>query len=76
MTHPRREASNPITADYERAEWIASTPPAPTGGPFALRRCPVTYPGAATLRGRAIRCESAIGHDGPHGHSFAARYWS
>jgi hypothetical protein len=38
-------------------------------------RCPSTYPGTVALRGRPIRCESAAGHAGQHGHSFAARYW-
>lgn len=37
-------------------------------------RCQSTYPGAATLRGRPIRCEDRAGHDGQHGHSFAARW--
>jgi hypothetical protein len=23
-----------------------------------------------------VRCEERIGHDGPHGHSFFARYWT
>jgi hypothetical protein len=40
-----------------------------------MARCKSTYPGSVTLRGRAIRCESAAGHSGQHGHSFAARYW-
>ena len=39
------------------------------------RRCRSVYPGLDTLIGRAIRCERAVGHDGQHGHSFAARYW-
>ena len=37
-------------------------------------RCASTYPGV-TLKGKTVRCESAAGHDGRHGHSFAARYW-
>jgi hypothetical protein len=40
-----------------------------------MTRCQSTYPGSVTLRGRAVRCELAAGHDGLHGHSFAARYW-
>lgn len=42
----------------------------------AATRCTSTYPGAATLRGRAIRCDAPAGHDGEHGNSFAARYWA
>ena len=37
-------------------------------------RCKATYSGA-TLLGRPVRCEGRVGHDGDHGHSFAARYW-
>lgn len=39
------------------------------------QRCPSVYPGAVTLNGRPVRCELSAGHDGRHGHSFAARYW-
>lgn len=42
---------------------------------MSAQQCPSTYPGAATLRGKAIRCDLPAGHDGQHGHSFAARYW-
>jgi hypothetical protein len=38
-------------------------------------RCRSEYPGSATLHGKPIRCERARGHEGSHGHSFAARYW-
>jgi hypothetical protein len=64
-----------IAEDTARERDIAAHPPRPSGGPFPIRRCAARYPGSVTLRGRAIRCESATGHDGMHGHSFAARYW-
>ena len=38
-------------------------------------RCKSIYPGAVTLRGKPLRCELRIGHEGRHGHLFAARYW-
>lgn len=38
-------------------------------------RCPSRYPGTVTLLGKPVRCELVRGHDGQHGHSFAARYW-
>jgi hypothetical protein len=39
-------------------------------------RCDSLYPGVATLLGRPIPCGDVAGHDGPHGNSFAARYWT
>lgn len=52
------------------------------------KRCPSRYPGAATLRGRAIRCDGRVNPEtgrcsmddipgtGQHGNGFAARYWT
>ena len=36
---------------------------------MTAKRCPSRY----SLQ---VRCEDAAGHDGPHGHSFYARYWA
>lgn len=43
--------------------------------PVRVRRCGSIYPGSVTLRGQPVRCDGGAGHDGPHGNSFAARYW-
>jgi hypothetical protein len=43
---------------------------------YRAKRCPSTYPGAVTfVGGRLIRCTQPAGHEGRHGHGFAARYW-
>ena len=41
-------------------------------------RCASEYPGGVTLAGRAIQCDDprGTGHDGDHGNSFAARWWT
>lgn len=41
-------------------------------------KCQSTYPGGVTLAGRAVECDDprGKGHDGDHGNSFAARWWT
>jgi len=42
------------------------------------KSCPSEYPGGVTLAGRAVACDDprGKGHDGTHGNSFAARWWT